>query len=87
MGMPKGKHIFGTVKVGERGQIVIPKEARDLFGIKPGDTLLVLGDEERGIAISKADVMKELALKILGGFEERERGDAHGRENQVKGQL
>lgn len=68
MSLPKGKHIFGTVKVGERGQIVIPKEARELFNIKPGDTLLVLGDEESGIAISKADVMKEVALKILNGF-------------------
>lgn len=68
MELPKGKHIFGTVKVGERGQIVIPKEARELFGIDPGDTLLVLGDEKRGIAISKADVMNELALKILEGF-------------------
>ena len=49
MSMPKGKHIFGTVKVGERGQIVIPKEARELFDINPGDTLLVLGDEEPGL--------------------------------------
>lgn len=68
MNLPKGKHIFGTVKVGERGQIVIPKEARELFNIKPGDTLLVLGDEEKGIAISKADVMREIALKILNGL-------------------
>lgn len=68
MSLPKGKHIFGTVKVGERGQIVIPKEARDLFDIKPGDTLLVLGDEEQGIAIAKADVMKEIAVKILKGL-------------------
>jgi AbrB family looped-hinge helix DNA binding protein len=68
LSLPKGKHIFGTVKVGERGQIVIPKEARELFHIKPGDTLLVLGDEERGIAISKADVMQEVALKILNGL-------------------
>lgn len=77
MNLPKGKHIFGTVKVGERGQIVIPKEARELFHIKPGDTLLVLGDEEQGIAISKADVMKELALKILSGFtnSEKEEGE------------
>lgn len=44
----KGQHIFGTVKVGEKGQIVIPKEARRIFGIKPGDTLLVLGDEAQG---------------------------------------
>ena len=68
MSMPKGKHIFGTVKVGERGQIVIPKEARELFDINPGDTLLVLGDEEQGIAIAKADVMKEVAVKILKGL-------------------
>lgn len=73
--MKKGQHIFGTVKVGERGQIVIPKEAREIFDINAGDTLLVLGDEEQGIAIVKADVMKELAVKILkelgnlsGGF-------------------
>ena len=65
---PKGKHIFGTVKVGERGQIVIPKEAREIFDINAGDTLLVLGDEEQGIAIVKADVMKELAVKILKGL-------------------
>jgi AbrB family looped-hinge helix DNA binding protein len=68
----KGKHIFGTVKVGERGQIVIPKDARDIFGIKPGDILLVLGDESRGIAIVKADAMKEFALKILEQVENAE---------------
>lgn len=66
--MKKGQHIFGTVKVGERGQIVIPKEAREIFDINAGDTLLVLGDEEQGIAIVKADVMKELAVKILKGL-------------------
>ena len=68
MSMPKGKHIFGTVKVGERGQIVIPKEAREIFDINPGDTLLVLGDEEQGIAVVKADVMKEVAVRILTGL-------------------
>ena len=68
MSMPKGKHIFGTVKVGERGQIVIPKEAREIFDINPGDTLLVLGDEEQGIAVVKADVMKEVSVKILKGL-------------------
>ena len=61
----KDKHIFGTVKVGERGQIVIPKKARDIFEIEPGDTLLVLGDEKKGIAIVKADIMKNFATKIL----------------------
>ncbi|NMS91873.1 AbrB/MazE/SpoVT family DNA-binding domain-containing protein [Clostridioides difficile] len=68
MGMKKGQHIFGTVKVGEKGQIVIPKEARQIFDINAGDTLLVLGDEEQGIAIVKTDVMKELAIKILKGL-------------------
>lgn len=48
---PKGKYFFGSVTVGERGQIVIPKEARELFDINTGDKLLVLGDEEKGIAI------------------------------------
>ncbi len=64
----KGKYIFGTVKVGERGQIVIPKEARDKFSIEPGDSLLVLGDENKGIAIVKEDLMKNFALKILEGM-------------------
>ena len=50
MEIPKGHYIFGTVKVGERGQIVIPREARDKFDIKAGDTLLVLGDEKWGVA-------------------------------------
>ena len=48
---PRGKHLFGNVKVGERGQIVIPKEARDLFDINPGDKLVVLGDEGQGLAL------------------------------------
>lgn len=61
----KTKHLFGSVKVGERGQIVIPKEARDIFEIRPGDILLVLGDTERGIALVKADSLQELAKQIL----------------------
>ena len=61
----KGKYFFGTVKLGERGQIVIPKEARDVFDMKPGDNLVLVGDEEKGIAIVKADIVKDLALKIL----------------------
>ena len=65
LGLPKGKHIFGTVKVGEKGQIVIPKEARELFGISPGDTLLVLGDEENGVFISKPEVISEAARSVM----------------------
>ena len=53
---PRGKHLFGNVKVGERGQIVIPKEARELFDIKPGDKLVVLGDESQGLALIRESV-------------------------------
>ena len=59
------RHLFGSVKVGERGQIVIPKEAREIFGIRQGDILLVLGDVERGIALVKADAIQEFARRIL----------------------
>jgi AbrB family looped-hinge helix DNA binding protein len=65
----EGKHIFGTVKVGERGQIVIPKKAREIFSIQPGDTLLVLGDENRRIAIVKADSFHAIAMKMLKIFD------------------
>ncbi len=61
----KTKHLFGSVKVGDRGQVVIPKEAREIFDIRPGDILLVLGDVERGIALVKADVLQEFAKTIL----------------------
>lgn len=61
MELPRGKHAW-MVKIGEKGQFVIPKEARDLFGFQPGQTILVLADDERGIAIpSKADAEKMLA--------------------------
>ena len=50
---PRGRHLFGNVKVGERGQVVIPKEARDLFDIKPGDKLVVLGEDGQGLALCK----------------------------------
>lgn len=51
---PRSKRIFGSVRVGERGQMVIPKRAREVFGIEPGDELLLLGDEERGLALVKS---------------------------------
>lgn len=54
---PKGKHVFGAVTVGERGQIVIPKKARDIFQFNPGDSLMILGDESLGgIAILKTEL-------------------------------
>ena len=52
---PKGKHFFGSVVMNERGQIVIPKKARELFQLKPGDSLLLLGDEDQGLGIVKAN--------------------------------
>ena len=65
MERPEGKHIFGAVRVGEKGQIVIPKKARELFHISPGDSLLVLGDEKQGIAIVKTEVFTQMASDIL----------------------
>ncbi|MBR5356116.1 MAG: helix-turn-helix transcriptional regulator [Lachnospiraceae bacterium] len=58
---PKGKHLFGLVTVGDKGQIVIPAKARKIFEISAGDRLLVLGDEGQGIAIVKADSFLHLA--------------------------
>ena len=55
---PKGKHYFGATTVGERGQIVIPKKARELFHIEAGNTLLIVGDEERGLAIVPQNYMQ-----------------------------
>ena len=69
LGMNKTRHIFGTAKVGDRGQIVIPKDARELYGIRPGDTLLILGDEETGIIVTKPDVLRDAADDIFGKME------------------
>ena len=62
---PKGKHIFGLVKVGEKGQVVIPAKARTIFHIKPGDILIAIGDEGQGIALIKEENLLEL-LHIAG---------------------
>ena len=61
----KGKRVFGTAKVGDRGQIVIPKEARELFNIQPGDTLLILGEENKGLIISRPELLRDLADEIF----------------------
>lgn len=57
---PKGKHVFGMVTVGDKGQIVIPAKARKLFNINPGDNLILLGDESQGIAIIKEKNLLQL---------------------------
>ena len=61
-----GKYIFGVVKVGERGQIVIPKEARELYEIKAGDSLMVLGDS-KGMAVIKTEIFQDKIDEMLGG--------------------
>ena len=61
----KGKYIFGVVKVGERGQIVIPKEAREVYSLKAGDSLLVLGDK-KGMAIVKTEIFQDKIDEMLG---------------------
>ena len=78
--MPGGKHVlgknkqrvFGTAKVGDRGQIVIPKEAREFFNIHPGDTLLILGSERQGLVVSRPEVLDRVAQEILQSTEEKE---------------
>ena len=64
---PKGKHLFGVVTVGDKGQIVIPAKARKLFEISPGDQLVILGDEEQGLAIMKSEKFLALADAIRSG--------------------
>ncbi|MFA5996860.1 MAG: AbrB/MazE/SpoVT family DNA-binding domain-containing protein [Candidatus Paceibacterota bacterium] len=58
-------YYFGVAKIGEKGQIVIPKEARDLFQLKSGDTVVLVGDSSKGLYITKSSMMKEFALNTL----------------------
>ena len=73
---PKGKNAW-SVKIGEKGQFVIPKEARDMLGIKPGDTILVLGDEEKGIAIPPKATMNKMISMIMGQLSMEEEEERH----------
>ena len=76
--MPAGKHVlgqgknrvFGTAKVGDRGQIVIPQEARRFYGSSPGDTLLILGNEASGLVVTRPEILNDLADKLLGKEEQ-----------------
>lgn len=73
--MPEGKYVFGLVKIGDKGQIVIPKKARDVFGLKPGDQLLVLGDESQGLALMKADTLYTFAASVMQAMKKEEAED------------
>ena len=63
-----GKYIFGVVKVGDKGQIVIPKDARKMYGLESGDALLVLGDSN-GIALVKTEIFQSVISNVMEGFQ------------------
>ncbi len=65
MARPEGKYAW-TVTVGTKGQIVLPKEAREVFGIEPGDTLIILGDEKQGMAIPPKNQFSDFFGRIFG---------------------
>ena len=73
LGKGKSRRIFGTAKVGDRGQIVIPKEARELFKIRPGDTLLILGEEETGLIVSRPEVLSDIANQMFESMKNEEK--------------
>ena len=77
MEFPAGTHAW-MVKVGEKGQFVIPKEARDLFGIQPGDAILVVADEERGIAIPTKDIRDKYFSLLFQEMEGIGQEGSHG---------
>lgn len=67
-----GKYIFGVVKVGDKGQIVIPKDARKIYGLESGDALLVLGDSN-GIALVKTEIFQSVISNVMEGFQNETR--------------
>lgn len=75
---PKGKYFFGSVTVGERGQIVIPKKAREVFEIEPGDQLILLGDEEKGIGIVPKRSVMEFVSAAAGELFHKKTKDGRG---------
>lgn len=79
---PRGKHIFGTVTINDRGQVVIPKKAREMFNIQPNDSLVILGDEAEGIAIIKADVFETHLNQIW----ENAKRNVDEKEKEARGQ-
>ena len=68
---PQGKYAW-SVKIGEKGQFVIPKEARELFGLKPGETVLLIGDINRGLAIPSKETQERIINLAMGNGTFRE---------------
>ena len=62
-----GKYIFGVVKAGDKGQIVIPKDARKIYNIQPGDTMMMLGDQ-KGIALLKTEIFQSIVDQAMEGL-------------------
>lgn len=73
LGKANSRRVFGTAKVGDRGQIVIPKEARELFNIQPGDTLLILGEEDTGLIVSRPELLSDLANQIFSNVKSEDK--------------
>ena len=65
------RYYMSSVKIGPKGQIVIPKEAREMFGIRPGDTLVLMADKKKGIALQTADKLNPLLRKIFAALPEK----------------
>lgn len=74
-----GQRFMSTVKLGPKGQIVIPKEVREMFGLEPGDSLLLLADAGRGIALQRSSVMSQIADAIFAGHGREVDGQTPGR--------
>ena len=72
LGKSNARRVFGTAKVGDRGQIVIPKEAREMFGIQPGDTLLIVGESETGLIVSRPEALNDLADQLLNNVKKED---------------
>lgn len=78
---PKGKYIFGTAKIGEEGQIIIPKDALDTLAFKPGDSLTILGDDDPingGIALVRTEIFMKTARNILNSIYGNDEGENSG---------
>ena len=69
------RYFMSSVKIGPKGQIVIPKEARDMFGLQPGDTMVLLADKKRGIALQTADKLNPLLRMAFAALPDEEDED------------
>ena len=83
MKSPKDNKFMATVKVGPKGQIVIPKEVRDMFGIEPGDSMVILADAKRGIALERQSFLTKVADAIFAGKVKEQYPDSADEQNEA----